>query len=175
MKEPFTKYIEDKLKPGFLLIACGLPFQSEGEPAIGPGPPGQFRAVDPDADGRVRPLDADTPRSACGRRRASETAAVPDRTVVAAFLPRSGDLGGLPPSGISRAEVPFLLNTGVLAVGPGQPSAVEGLARAPSAIQDAWVHVCSPRSAEASPEGNRSSARGKRRRARAVSLGHRPR
>ena len=25
MKEPFTKYIEDKLKPGFLLIACGLP------------------------------------------------------------------------------------------------------------------------------------------------------
>jgi predicted kinase len=25
MKEPFTKYIKDKLKPGFLLIACGLP------------------------------------------------------------------------------------------------------------------------------------------------------
>ena len=25
MKEPFAKYIEDKLKPGFLLIACGLP------------------------------------------------------------------------------------------------------------------------------------------------------
>jgi predicted kinase len=25
MKEPFTKYIRDNLKPGFLLIACGLP------------------------------------------------------------------------------------------------------------------------------------------------------
>jgi predicted kinase len=25
MKEPFTKYIRDTLKPGFLLIACGLP------------------------------------------------------------------------------------------------------------------------------------------------------
>ncbi len=25
MKEPFTKYIKDTLKPGFLLIACGLP------------------------------------------------------------------------------------------------------------------------------------------------------
>jgi predicted kinase len=25
MKEPFAKYIEDKLKPGFLLVACGLP------------------------------------------------------------------------------------------------------------------------------------------------------
>jgi predicted kinase len=25
MKEPFARYIEDNLKPGFLLIACGLP------------------------------------------------------------------------------------------------------------------------------------------------------
>ncbi len=25
MREPFTKYIESNLKPGFLLIACGLP------------------------------------------------------------------------------------------------------------------------------------------------------
>ena len=25
MKEPFAKYIKDNLKPGFLLIACGLP------------------------------------------------------------------------------------------------------------------------------------------------------
>jgi len=25
MREPFVKYIEDEIKPGFLLIACGLP------------------------------------------------------------------------------------------------------------------------------------------------------
>ena len=25
MREPFSKYIEEQVKPGFLLIACGLP------------------------------------------------------------------------------------------------------------------------------------------------------